>query len=701
MGSRISLLLPLVIALAVLSAQRLLAHGGGGGIDHYAQDSMIRGDFSTAAKTYIALMKKPPVSPLAEYYLLRVLENARRSGASGGGFALQALEAARSMNWPVLTARVDWMLAHEHMSRGRTAEAEGVARSLGLIRDWAVIGPFENEGEAGFREVYGPEKDVETRRGFVDMGAVHQGKQGNNRWRVLGQGHPLHILDMGRMFRLSSDVCGYACTYVYSAEPAQGSLRLGSGGAVKIWLNGRPVHEGDTYRSASFDQDVIPVRLGKGWNEVMVKVCQKKGPWVLLLRITAPDGSSIEGLKVSPDPQGTSKDAMRAAPGEANPAAVDMGALGHLKSSVDAGGAGAHTLAQYAYMLLVGSILDENDRTARDLLAQAVEAAPDHVYFRIMLSAVELDRNRALEQAREARKLAPNTAMPAFVLSRFYGAPRLIDWGGWPILGSGERDAATQEEYAKIREVEMPERERALLFEALKFRPDYLEARQALASHFFRLAGGNPRNPGYLSPGQPFANLARVQLTKALALAGNDPRLTRMLEAFRLTDPPARMARARKALANDFRDAKARAELVGALTDLGRLEEAVSVLSDRLRLNPFDWDALREMAAAYRAWDRFERAAHCLEMSLTIRPENVGVLRELGDLYLLMGNKDRAVAQFRRALEISPQMASLERRLRHLLPETADEFYAPFRVELPALAKAALSEDTSEKVPAV
>ncbi|MHC5080990.1 MAG: DUF3857 domain-containing protein, partial [Planctomycetota bacterium] len=286
-------------------------------------------------------------------------------------------------------------------------------------------------------------------------------------------------------------------------------------------------------------------------------------------------------------------------------------------------------------------------------------------------------------------------------LSRFYSAPRPIEWMGWFFWYGGEGAAKTQEEYSRIREVEMPRKERVLLESALTARPDFVGARKALAFHTYRRAGGDPRRPKPGNLGTPFALEAKKLLEEILSEAGADTRILRILHTFVPSDPKTRILQAREILREDFLDANARRSLVGALRILGRVEEAVGVLGDRIRLNPFDGDAFREMAAAYRSQGQLDRASGCLEMALLVCPENVAILQELGDICLLLGAKEKALAHFRRALEIRPQMAGISRRIRHLTPETKAEFYKAFRVPLQPVIGKALKDTPTENVPAV
>jgi CubicO group peptidase (beta-lactamase class C family) len=62
-------------------------------------------------------------------------------------------------------------------------------------------------------------------------------------------------------------------------------LGLGSDDAVKVWLNGRLVHENWTARAVEQDADVVPVLFEKGVNRVLVKVQNVTGSWAFTCRL--------------------------------------------------------------------------------------------------------------------------------------------------------------------------------------------------------------------------------------------------------------------------------------------------------------------------------------------------------------------------------------------------------------------------------
>ncbi|MCU0723786.1 MAG: hypothetical protein MUC63_09270, partial [Planctomycetes bacterium] len=196
---------PAALCLQIQLAALLAAAASAADPEEKAWEAVVRADFGEAARIHLGLLREDPAGPLAEYHLLRVQENASRAGPAGAPAAKEALELARGSGSPSAKARAEWARAESLLRRGDTAGAEAVARGLGLVREWALIGPFENENEAGFDEAFGPEADVAARSGFADLSAAHEGKQGPCRWLLAPALHPMGAVDLSRLFRLGED----------------------------------------------------------------------------------------------------------------------------------------------------------------------------------------------------------------------------------------------------------------------------------------------------------------------------------------------------------------------------------------------------------------------------------------------------------------------------------------------------------------
>jgi hypothetical protein len=100
------------------------------------------------------------------------------------------------------------------------------------------------------------------------------------------------------------EVTGYAYTEFDSAEERDAQIRLGCKNGWKVWLNGELLFARDEYhRGAKLDQYKLPVRLKKGKNAILVKLCQNEQTeqwtveWQFQLRVCDATGTAIAEAK--------------------------------------------------------------------------------------------------------------------------------------------------------------------------------------------------------------------------------------------------------------------------------------------------------------------------------------------------------------------------------------------------------------------
>ena len=206
-------------------------------------------------------------------------------------------------------------LSDFHRAHGDAASAEKAAEEarqeharLGFPPEnaWLVIGPFDNPNGNGLETVYGPEQQ------FVPRGE-YPGKAGLVRWQANDATRPDGRVDFGKLLNPKSDAVAYAAIDVLSTEEKAGQLRIGSDDRVKVWLNGRAVWTSPEDRPLRMDQDVVPLKLLRGKNQLLFKVSQGSGEWELLIRITDSLGQPMPGLEYhTPAPENTEPEKARA-----------------------------------------------------------------------------------------------------------------------------------------------------------------------------------------------------------------------------------------------------------------------------------------------------------------------------------------------------------------------------------------------------
>jgi hypothetical protein len=84
----------------------------------------------------------------------------------------------------------------------------------------------------------------------------------------------------------SADYCiGYAWTEFEMPEDIDALLGIGSDDGLKIWHNGRLVNDKWVRRMSRLDEDVVPLRLKKGKNQLLIKIQNVSGGWDFICRL--------------------------------------------------------------------------------------------------------------------------------------------------------------------------------------------------------------------------------------------------------------------------------------------------------------------------------------------------------------------------------------------------------------------------------
>ncbi|MFP4027038.1 MAG: tetratricopeptide repeat protein [Candidatus Brocadiia bacterium] len=158
----------------------------------------------------------------------------------------------------------------------------------GFMQDWYVVGPFsvaehaENAYQSGFDRAFPPEKGV-------DLDAKYQVSDTQKAgWRRVPADARAEdgLINLQGLFAPNSYAVAYAWTSVVSQKQKRAWLIFGSDDGFKIWINGKEVSGKEVYRPAQPAQDVMPVVLKKGENDILLKITQAEGEWGFYCRLT-------------------------------------------------------------------------------------------------------------------------------------------------------------------------------------------------------------------------------------------------------------------------------------------------------------------------------------------------------------------------------------------------------------------------------
>ena len=168
---------------------------------------------------------------------------------------------------------------------------------MGFLPEWKTIGPFDNTGRQGFGKPYPPEEEI-------DLEAGYQGKNDKVKWSAFSTSDPFGMLDVNKQYGEVKEVLAYAYTTFDSDSDQVAQFRIGSKNAWKLWVNGKLLFARDEYHRGKtrVDQFIIEGALKKGFNGILVKVCQNEQTqswtkqWEFCLRITDPTGTALHSL---------------------------------------------------------------------------------------------------------------------------------------------------------------------------------------------------------------------------------------------------------------------------------------------------------------------------------------------------------------------------------------------------------------------
>ncbi len=168
---------------------------------------------------------------------------------------------------------------------------------VGFLRTWLVCGEFPNPPHEG-QEYYdhtppcigletdylaglGGEAAVRPTAGMI----VERPDGTTAEW--VEHAAPVDQVDFETLFpgRPTNNVVAYAYTTFERDAAGEAVLALGSDDGVRVWLNGRLVHEHLVGRPVRQDEDIVPVDLKKGTNRLLVKVEDGRGGWGFMLRV--------------------------------------------------------------------------------------------------------------------------------------------------------------------------------------------------------------------------------------------------------------------------------------------------------------------------------------------------------------------------------------------------------------------------------
>jgi hypothetical protein len=114
--------------------------------------------------------------------------------------------------------------------------------------------------------------------GGVDLKAGYKSGEKTVKWKRF-TANSRGFVSLGEAAGKESWAVAYGYAEVESVHPRECVLKVGSNDGIKIWLNGKVVHEHEVVRGYTANEDATTVRLEAGVNRIIVKVDHTKYSW--------------------------------------------------------------------------------------------------------------------------------------------------------------------------------------------------------------------------------------------------------------------------------------------------------------------------------------------------------------------------------------------------------------------------------------
>lgn len=573
-------------------------------------------------------------------------------------------EMARSLDSIVASARRAETRALAEIFRAETAvrqgdldDAEARYARLGFVREWMVLGPFDNEGRRGVSAQYAPEMRAEALSeqglegggidGVFEPGANYQGKARRVTWQpnasFLMGARAMHVeVDLSAQLRPRGSTCSYATTTVHFESRTQAALMFGASAAAKVWVDGELLIDDDLERPLFYDRHIRSFSAGAGEHRILVKLCETQNNAAFVLRL----------LDTNARPLPFEVDASSAAP-----ASRISPSRARLVSPLDA--FEEQPLSFARYLALTGGAAS-TETPVHELALRGAENLRGDAKYRALLFALSATRERT-EQSRILSNLT--TSIPGFESCdsllcsevRLEKA-RLISGGFSPARSLTLLDRVDE---SAARSVPSAPTAESAQWTALADASRRLRAEIFLNHELPRAALEITRELHARAPDSPSA--ARLHADTASAAHRADEAIENFERALELR----------------FDDIGARRVLVADAVHRQDSAAALSQLQTLRTLSPTSQRTLRYAAGLYEAIGQNELALSTLTDARRAAPEDASTAAAHGAMLLRMNQRDAATAALRYALELRPQDLETRELLEQIEPEARqDEAYA-------------------------
>ena len=180
---------------------------------------------------------------------------------------------------PLMADELRTMRARLAAEAGRPAASRELFRSMGGLSGWWVTDPV-SIGELA---------------DFADLAELPS----DNGWRPAQGTDPLGWVRLSGLAWPAQRQLVFLATTVVSDREQPVAIRIGAAQAARVWINGSEVLTTPRPLERAEDQVSAGAWLRRGTNTIVAAVASETDDWWLRARLTAPDGSPLDGVRES------------------------------------------------------------------------------------------------------------------------------------------------------------------------------------------------------------------------------------------------------------------------------------------------------------------------------------------------------------------------------------------------------------------
>ena len=186
----------------------------------------------------------------------------------------------------LVSANYCWSQSELKHSKGY-GKAQYKATDRGtFMKNWLIAGPFpvndSTQPDASLQEKAFKSDIISAVNITGGVPAAVSLREKQFKWQPVSV--TMDIVDLDTLFQKKDFAYAYALAEIIAEAPTSIILGLGSDDGIKVWLNGKLVHDNWIPRGIQKDNDVVPLKLVKGSNQLLLKVQDMSGGWGFMAR---------------------------------------------------------------------------------------------------------------------------------------------------------------------------------------------------------------------------------------------------------------------------------------------------------------------------------------------------------------------------------------------------------------------------------